>query len=443
MEGMEEITEQISLPYGRGLLQADISKKRIRAVLNTKLNRYVPEFSEEELVRKSLEHPIGSKRLRELARGRQRIVVITSDHTRPVPSRITMPLILSEIREGNPGADITILVATGCHRGMTEAEMSAKFGGDIVGKEKIVVHDCDDREQLVDLGYLPSGGRLILNRLAAEADLLVAEGFIEPHFFAGFSGGRKSVLPGVAARETVLYNHNSAFIADSCARTGRIQGNPLHRDMLYAARRAGLAFIVNVVLNSDHIILNCFSGDCDQAHIEGRKWLLPLCKVSADPSDIVIVTNGGYPLDQNIYQAVKGMTAAETIVKKGGVIIMAARSEDGHGGEAFYRTFREEADEDRILEKFLKTPAERTIVDQWQSQIFARVLKKARVVYISDMPGQLVREMHMIPAGSVEEGIRTADRLLGREDSLITVIVDGVSVITECSTMKGDICQNN
>ena len=136
MEGMEEITEQISLPYGRGLLQADISKKRIRAVLNTKLNRYVPEFSEEELVRKSLEHPIGSKRLRELARGRQRIVVITSDHTRPVPSRITMPLILSEIREGNPGADITILVATGCHRGMTEAEMSAKFGGDIVGKER-------------------------------------------------------------------------------------------------------------------------------------------------------------------------------------------------------------------------------------------------------------------------------------------------------------------
>lgn len=137
------------------------------------------------------------------------------------------------------------------------------------------------------------------------------------------------------------------------------------------------------------------------------------------------------------------MTAAETIVKKGGVIIMAARSEDGHGGEAFYRTFREEADEDRILEEFMKTPAERTIVDQWQSQIFARVLKKARVVYISDMPGQLVMEMHMIPAGSVEEGIRTADRLLGREDSLITVIVDGVSVITECSTMKGDICQNN
>ena len=434
---------KIKIPYSDKLLEAVIPDHNLAAILESKAHTYQAKCSQVEIVNNALDHPIGSACLEELVRNKKNMVIITRDHTRPVPSNVTMPILLKRIRKANPEIDIKILIATGFHRPDTMEEMIRKFGHEIVKNEVIINHMSEDENSVIRAGTLPSGGELWLNKLAMETELLISEGFIEPHFFAGFSGGRKSVLPGVAARETVLYNHNSAFIADSCARTGRIQGNPLHRDMLYAARRAGLAFIVNVVLNSDHIILNCFSGDCDQAHIEGRKWLLPLCKVSADPSDIVIVTNGGYPLDQNMYQAVKGMTAAETIVKKGGVIIMAARSEDGHGGEAFYRTFREEADEDRILEKFLKTPAERTIVDQWQSQIFARVLKKARVVYISDMPGQLVREMHMIPAGSVEEGIRTADRLLGREDSLITVIVDGVSVITECSTMKGDICQNN
>lgn len=159
--------------------------------------------------------------------GKKDVVIIASDHTRPVPSKIIMPLMLEEIRKGNPDADITILIATGCHRETAKEELVQKFGKDIVDNEKILVHDCDDTTNLVSLGRLPSGGELIINKIAVEADLLCSEGFIEPHFFAGFSGGRKSVLPGIASRKTVLANHRSAFIADDHARTGILEGNPI------------------------------------------------------------------------------------------------------------------------------------------------------------------------------------------------------------------------
>ena len=265
--------------------------------------------------------------------------------------------------------------------------------------------------------------------MAVEADLLCAEGFIEPHFFAGFSGGRKSVLPGVAARKTVLANHCSAFIDSPYARTGIIEGNPIHRDMIYAAKKAGLAFIVNVVINQKKEIIHAVAGDCDLAHKKGVSFLNDWCRTPAVPADIVVSTNGGYPLDQNIYQAVKGMTAAEATVNEGGVIIMAAKSEDGHGGQVFYETFRDEPDVDRMMERFLATPAEGTIPDQWQSQIFARVLKRARVIYVSSAPPEMVRALHMIPADSMEEALRMADRLLGRPDGSVTVIPDGVSVM--------------
>jgi len=382
-----------------------------------------------ELVRRALENPIGTPKLRDMAKGKEKVVIIASDHTRPVPSKIIMPLMLEEIRRGNPDADITILISTGCHRETTKEELVEKFGPEIVAKEKIHVHNCDDESMLVNIGVLPSGGLLIINKLAVEDDLLVSEGFIEPHFFAGFSGGRKSVLPGIASRATVMYNHNAEFINNEKARTGIIDGNPIHTDMLYAARAARLDFIVNVVINAKKEIIYAVAGDCDLAHRQGCDFLNSVCKVNRVPSDIVISTNGGYPLDQNIYQAVKGMTAAEATVNPGGVIIMVAKSNDGHGGEHFYKSFKEEKDVDRMMEAFLATPSEKTIPDQWQSQIFARVLKKARVIYVSDAPDDMVSDLHMIPAHSVEEAIAKADEILGRKDSKITVIPDGVSVI--------------
>lgn len=420
---------QIKLPYGRDYLTAEIPDERISAILVSEMHHYSPKETQIELVQNALENPIGTPRLKEIAKGKKKVVVIASDHTRPVPSKVIMPLMLAEIRKGNPDADITILISTGCHRETTKEELVNKFGPEIMENEKIYVHDCDDESMLVNIGTLPSGGQLIINKLAVEADLLVAEGFIEPHFFAGYSGGRKSVLPGVASRKTVMFNHNATFIDSERSRTGIVDGNPIHRDMLYAARAARLDFIVNVVINSDKEAIFAVAGDCDLAHIEGRNFLNSMCKVNAVPSDIVITTNGGYPLDQNIYQAVKCMTAAEATVNPGGVMIIGAKSNDGHGGERFYKTFMEEKDVEKMMREFLATPSEETIPDQWQSQIFARILKNTSVIYISDAEDEIVKDLHMIPAHSIEEAIDKAEEILGNKDAKIAVIPDGVSVI--------------
>lgn len=422
---------EIKIPYGKEKQALVLDEACLNGVLLSQIEDYHPEQTESELVAAAIANPEGSEPLCQLAVGKQKIVIIASDHTRPVPSKIIMPLMLKEIRRGNPDAEITILIATGFHRLTTREELVGKFGETIVDSEKIVVHDSGDDGSLVEIGTLPSGGALIINKLAAEADLLVSEGFIEPHFFAGFSGGRKSVLPGIASRISVLANHCGEFIAHPKARTGVIEGNPLHIDMLYAARTAKLAFVVNVVINSEKEVIYAVAGDCDAAHIKGRTFLEKLCKVKATPSDIVITSNGGYPLDQNIYQAVKGMTAAEAAVKPGGVIIMLAKSGDGHGGAAFFNTFRDEKNLEKMLAGFVSTPRNETIPDQWEAQILARILLKAKVIYISAAPDEMIKEFQMTPAKDVNEALSLAREYLNNEAATVTVIPDGVAVIVE------------
>lgn len=422
---------EIKIPYGKEKQALVLDEACLNGVLLSQIEDYHPEQTESELVAAAIANPEGSDKLCQLAVGKQKIVIIASDHTRPVPSKIIMPQMLKEIRRGNPDAEITILIATGFHRLTTREELVAKFGETIVDQERIVVHDSGDDSSLVEIGTLPSGGALIINKLAAEADLLVSEGFIEPHFFAGFSGGRKSVLPGIASRVSVLANHCGEFIAHPKARTGVIEGNPLHIDMFYAARTAKLAFVVNVVINSEKEVIYAVAGDCDAAHIKGRTFLEKLCKVKATPSDIVITSNGGYPLDQNIYQAVKGMTAAEAAVKPGGVIIMLAKSNDGHGGAAFFNTFRDEKNLERMLAGFVSTPRNETIPDQWEAQILARILLKAKVIYISAAPDEMIKEFQMTPAKDVNEALSLAREYLNNEAATVTVIPDGVAVIVE------------
>ena len=421
--------KEFKLPYGKEKLTLKVEEEHLGGVLVSKIHEYKAGKIGSKLVQDALENPIGTPRLKDMAEDKNKIVVISSDHTRPVPSHIIMPLLLDEIREGNPNADITILVSTGLHRATTKEELIGKYGEKICSNEKIVIHDCDDGNNLVYLGKLPSGGNLIINRLVAEADLVVAEGFIEPHFFAGFSGGRKSILPGVASRETVMYNHNSAFIDSPYARTGIIEGNPIHDDMLYAARAARLDFIVNVVIDAEHEPIYAVAGDCDLAHRAGREFLISKCSINAILADIAVSTNGGYPLDQNIYQSVKGMTAAEATVKKGGVIIMLAKSNDGHGGESFYNTFKDEKNIENMMKSFLERKPEETIVDQWQSQILARVMLKAKIVFVSDAPDEMIENMSMIPAHSMDEAMEKAKAIVNKDNYKVTVIPDGVSVI--------------
>ena len=418
----------ISIPWGRTHLTAELPDHRVRGILKSRLEGYVPPMGQRELVEAALASPIGSQRLEVLAAGKKNIVLIASDHTRPVPSKVLIPPMLEAIRRGNPEAEITILIATGCHRGTTKDELIEKFGPEIVAKERIVIHDCEESENMVTLGTLPSGGTIRINRLAAEADLLISEGFIEPHFFAGFSGGRKSVLPGIVARETVHWNHNAEFIADPHSRTGILENNPIHRDMVYAARTAKLAFICNVVINAKHEVVGAFAGDCEQAHIAGTEFLKDLCRCEAVPAQITITSNNGYPLDQNIYQAVKGMTAGEATCLEGGVIIMSAACNDGHGGEAFRKTISQDLSAQEILDAIQATPKQDTLSDQWQSQILARILSRFHVVLISLADPELVRSLKMHPASDLNEALQIAESLVGK-DASITVIPEGVSTI--------------
>ena len=420
---------RIEVPYGKRRISAEIAEQYY---LGTFASR-IPEAAADEgaAVEEALDHPIGSPKLEDLARNKRSAVIITSDHTRPVPSRIIMPRILERLRRGSPGIDITILVATGFHRGTTREELMAKLGEEIVEQEKIVVHDSSDAASLVRLGTLPSGGELIVNRLAVETDLLVGEGFIEPHFFAGFSGGRKSVLPGIASRRTVLANHCSEFIRSPFARTGNLKDNPIHRDMLFAAEQAKLAFIVNVVIDPEKRIVKAFAGDSVKAHEAGCRYLKGFCGISVPEADIVVTSNGGYPLDQNVYQSVKGMTAGEAVCRKGGVIIISASCSDGHGGESFHRHLAEAASPEELLAKTAMIPRDKTEPDQWEYQILARILAEHRVIVVTtDCDHELLKSMHLDTASTLDEALRKAFSLVGANAS-VAVIPDGVSVIAE------------
>jgi lactate racemase len=430
---MKEIIMQrkFSIPYHKGTLEISIPETNLIAAIHSQVDDFTPEYSEAELVARSLDAPIGGPSLEELAKGKHNVVIISSDHTRPVPSKIIMPQILQRIRSGNPGADITILIATGFHRGTSIDELRDKFGNGIVANEKIEVHDSQDEAALVDVGTLPSGGTLRLNKLAMECDLLVAEGFIEPHFFAGFSGGRKSVLPGVAAAETVLANHCAEFISNEFARTGVLENNPMHRDMLFAADAANLQFIVNVVINGKKEIIGAVAGAHKAAHEAGCELLSGLCRAKSPQADIVITSNGGYPLDQNIYQAVKGMTAAEAAVKDGGVIIMIAGCADGHGGESFYRSMADAESPDALYEQACSLTRDKTKPDQWEYQILCRILCKHKVIMVTDLCSpEMIKEMHLDHAPDFDTALQQARSIIGSEAS-IAVIPDGVSVIIE------------
>jgi len=422
---------KIKLPYGKTNKEVDIEDTRLKGVLLSKTHEYKPEKTETELVQDSLKNPTNSPPLEELAKGKKNIVIISSDHTRPVPSHITMPVLLETIRSTNKDGKITILVATGAHRPSTDAELRDKYGDKIVDSVNIEMHDSKNDNDMVDLGTLPSGGSLMLNKIAVDADLLIAEGFIEPHFFAGFSGGRKSVLPGIASYKTVLANHCSEFIGSKYARTGILENNPLHVDMLYAAEKSNLAFILNVVINQEKEVIASFAGHREDAHYKGCEFLNNLAGADSKKADVVVTTNGGYPLDQNIYQAVKGMTAAEASIKENGVIIMVSECSDGHGGEAFYETFKDGKSPKIIMEEILKKDRDETIPDQWESQVLSRILIKHQVIMVTDAPRKMVEDMHMHYAESIQEALEKAKQIVGKNDYSVTVIPDGVAVIVK------------
>lgn len=414
---------KFQIPYGTGNFTCDIPGARL---LTSQIDSYSAEHPGSELVAAAMAAPVAGPRLSELAAGVKNAVILISDHTRPVPSRDILPGMLRELRSGNPDISVTLLVATGCHRGTTRDELIQKLGQELVASEHIAVHDAFDPSQNVSIGILPSGAPLVLDRRAVETDLLLAEGFIEPHFFAGFSGGRKSVLPGICDRVTVLGNHCGAFIDDPRARTGILEGNPIHRDMEAAAEMAKLRYIVNVVINGAHETVAAFAGSPKETHAAGVAFLRHYCEVPAIPGDIVITGNGGAPLDQNLYQCVKSMTAAEASAKPGATIILCAALADGIGGDGFYHALRDCESPAALYRAYAATPQTETVADQWQSQILCRILDKHSVIVVTGPEmASVVREMKMEYAENLDTALAMAC------PGEITVIPNGVSIIVQ------------
>ena len=295
-------------------------------------------------------------------------------------------------------------------------------------RDLFVVHDAFDASACVDLGTLPSGACFQVNRLVTTCDLLVAEGFIEPHFFAGFSGGRKSILPGVCSERTVKENHSYRAIASERARTAVLAGNPIHEDMVEAARRVSVAFILNVALNGAKQVVGAWAGDVERAHEEGVAFVRRLTERPVEAADIVITGNGGHPLDQNLYQSPKAASTAAAFAGEDGVIILCCSCSDGVGGTHFQELMQSGTPE-QIDARLAAIPADQTIPEQWCAQIYARILRRHRLILVSDgLDPDLVARLNMTPAPTLADALALARRLKG-PDARIIVIPDGVNVV--------------
>ena len=417
----------LKIPYDDHSLDLHIDEQNLRATIQLPVEQK-PEKSARELVLAALQNPVGTPSLRNLAVGKRKVVIVTSDHTRAVPSKITLPILLSEIRAGNPQADITILIATGAHRATTGAEQRAMFGDEIVDHEHIVVNDAFRPEEFKYICDLPSGAHFSVNKLAAECDLLIAEGFVEPHFFAGFSGGRKSILPGVCDIRTIKENHSYMQIASPYATAGVTENNPVHRDMNFAARKVNLQFILNVTMNAQKEVTGAFAGDMILAHEQAIEYVREVSACERVVGDIVVTSNGGYPLDQNLYQSPKVVATAEACCRDGGVIIMCCGCRDGMGGDDFARLISMGTPQE-IDDYLSKIPADQTIPQQWCVQKIVKTLLNHKIILVTDgLSVEEVTKANMQLAKTPDEALRMAYDMVGA-DAGVVVIPDGVVVL--------------
>ena len=362
-----------------------------------------------------------------MAAGAGDVLAITSDNTRPVPSWITLPALIDQVRSSAPACSISILVGTGLHEwSPTGSELKEKMGVAVDRVDTIRIHNSKDGRSLVSKGRLSSGNELWVNSLLQEADLIVADGFIEGHFFAGFTGGPKSVLPGVSGAETIMRNHSPKNIDHLKARCGVVEDNPIHEEMREASGRAGLKFVLNVVLDRSKSIVSAFAGDPIAAHRDGSKFSLECCRVRPVLSDIVITSNGGYPLDRNLYQLVKGVSNGALTAKEGGVIVACGECRDGVGHEGFRRMLASSSSPAEFLRRLRQ--GEIWEEAQWEAQILAKVLERFKVVIVSNgVDRKTVESMHMMHAGSLKEGLEEAINI--KPEGSITLLPDGPSAI--------------
>ena len=376
--------------------------------------------------RAMLDDPIGSRPLAELAKGGKTACIVVSDITRPVPNTVIVPPILDVLGEaGMAPDDITILIATGIHRPNVGDELTVLLGGDIPKKYRVVNHLPRDLATHRYLGETPIYKAPIhLDSRFLDADLKIVTGLIEPHLMAGYSGGRKGVVPGIAAFETLKVLHGYRCMACANNTEGVIEKNTFHEESLYVARKAGTDFIVNVTLNERREITGIFAGDLDEAHLAGVEFMSGQCTSLVDePVDAVITSGAGYPLDLTFYQTVKGMTAARQIVRPGGVIMIASRIAEGIGSPEFTKLIMETESVDEFLKR-IEDP-ENLVLDQWQFQKFCQVLADREVwLYSEGLDHDTQSRLFVTPLDSIEDGVARVLERFG-PDARIAVIPEG------------------
>lgn len=420
---------QMHLEYGRTGLTAELPDSRVVKCLGY---RPAPPLADPAAaIRQCLAAPTGSPPLAELARGRKDACIVICDITRPVPNEILLGPILETLETADiPRERILILVATGLHRPSTPDEIIEMVGRRIAESYRIENHHGQRREEHSHLGESPRGVPVWIDSRYVQADLKITVGLIEPHFMAGFSGGRKLICPGIAALKTVRAWHSPKFLEHPNARSGCLVDNPVHEENTWIARRAGCDFIVNCAIDAQRRILSVVAGDMEAALAEGIDFVRGIVTDTVpEPVDIVVTSSAGYPLDTTFYQAVKGMVAAMEIVKPGGTIILAAGLAEGIGSAEFQSVF----DDNPTLERFMEriTTGDYFVMDQWQVEELAKVRRKANVIVVSDgLSPETLRRLFVEPAATVEAAIEQALTAHG-PTATMAVIPKGPYVLAE------------
>jgi nickel-dependent lactate racemase len=418
---------RFKLDYGRTGLDVNLPDDRVVGPLEI---RPAPPLDDPAAaVERVLARPTGTPPLAELARGRKNACVLVCDITRPVPNRLILPPLLRTLEaQGIARKDILILVATGLHRPNEGAELEEMLGPDVVANYCVENHHGKVREEHDYLGETPRGVPVWLDRRYVRADLKITTGLIEPHLMAGYSGGRKVICPGIAGLETVKVWHGPRFLEHPRADCGILEGNPVHEENTRIAWIAGCDFIVNVCLDGLRRVTWVGAGHMEQAWHEGVRFVEQVVRVPvAEPLDVVVTSCAGYPLDTTWYQAVKGLTGALPIVKRGGTIVLAASLSEGLGSPEFQRLIRENPDlkvfKQRILGK------DYFVMDQWQLEELAKVVERCKVKVVSDgLPAETLRLCYVEPAASVEQAVADSLAEYG-PDARVAVIPKGPYVL--------------
>jgi nickel-dependent lactate racemase len=393
---------KVRLAYGAGGLEVELPDDRTTVVEPA---YHAGADDELAVLREALTNPVAGPPLRELAKPGMKVAISICDGTRAQPREKMIPAVLDEL--GVPDEDVVILVATGTHRGNTDAEIRGMLGDAIADRIEVVNHDARDPSTLTYLGEHGKGVPVYINTRWVEADLRITTGFVEPHFFAGFSGGPKLVTPGLAGLDTVLVLHDATRIGAPQATWGVTRGNPVHDDIRAAASAAPPHFAFDVILNREQRVIEAFAGELGPMHAAACDAARKLAMVEVpEPFDVVVTSNSGYPLDQNLYQAVKGMSAAAKVVKPGGLIVCAAECRDGFPGHGSYRQLLESSASPR---EFLRTIAQSDHVtpDQWQVQIQANIQDHARVVmHTGHLSDDELRAVHLEQTHDITRTVR-------------------------------------